>query len=331
MLRRGGKTLTMAAAVGAVGCVVAFAAAGGAAGEGCKERHCGTHSTATTATATVEAARPLAIASPSSTATAQTLFSSGFETGTYKPWTTGQASNYGQSNSTWMHFGSFNLDTQIVGQGRYSGRFQLPAWSGGRTRSQVYVGRPVNIGGDDYYSLMVYLPVGFTTGTSSFWGVSIAELNFQSLGMGGPTIALQAHSDHVTLAMQTGVATTTFPNYGYRSNADSTGSPNLPALYAIPRPMKLGVWHELVIHAHWATSKTGLVEVWHRLKGQTSWAKTVSLGGVPTLQTNPNGSYPLYDIDVIQAYRAASTAPVTVWLDGFSRTTSFNAAAANMP
>src|SRR6266566_7486732 len=188
MLRRGDKTLTMVAAIGAVGCVAAFAVAGRAAGEGCKEHHCGTHTTTTTATTTVEAARPLYVASPISTATAQTLFSSGFETGTSIPWTATQASNYGYPNTTQVHFGTFNLDTQIVGQGRYSGRFQLPAWSGGRTRSQVYVARQVNTGGDDYYSLMFYVPVGWTPGTGAFWGVSIAELNFQSLGVGGPTI-----------------------------------------------------------------------------------------------------------------------------------------------
>jgi len=259
------------------------------------------------------------------------LFNGGFDTGSYKPWSTPQSGNYGYADNTQVHFGTFYTDTQTVGQGSVAGRFTLPAWTGGRTRSQVITGRPVNTGGDDYYSLMFYVPTGWTPGTSAFWGVSIAELNFQNLGVGGPSIALQLHADHLTVAMQTGVATTTSPFFQYRSNADSPGSPNLPALYAIPPGMQQGVWHELIVHCHWATNNSGLVEVWHRLKGQSAWTKTASLSGYPTLQTNPNGSYPSSTLDDIQAYRGPSIAPVSVWLDGFSRSQSFATATANLP
>jgi Polysaccharide lyase len=327
MLRRGGTIWIGLAVMGVTGCLAAFAVAGGAAGEGCKGNHCATASAkATTTETTATTATASAGNGP-----AQLLFDGDFDTASYQPWSAAQASNYGHANNPQVHFGPFNVDNQTVGQAPYSGRFQLPAWSGGKTRSQLIHYRSVNVGSDDYYSLMFYVPAGWTPGTTAFWGVSIAEFNFQNLGPGGPTIALQAHADHVTVAMQTGTTTTTFPNYQYRSNADVTGGPNLPPLYAIPRPMQLGVWHELVVHAHWASNKTGVLETWHRLKGQTGWTKTASLSGYPTLQSNPNGTVPTSTLDVIQAYRGASMAPVTVWLDGFSQSPSFAAAAGNMP
>jgi hypothetical protein len=278
--------------------------------------------TTTTPSATTTASVP-------STSVGPSLFNGTFDAGTYKPWTP-QASNYGYADNSQVHFGTFNL-SQTAGEGAYGGQFTVPGWSGGRTRSQVIANRTVNAGGDDYYSLMFYVPSGWSPGTSQFWGVSIAELNFQGLGTGGPSIALQAHADHVTVAMQTGTATTTAPYYAYRSNADSSGTPNMPALYAIPAPMQTGVWHDLVIHVHWATNSQGVVEVWHRLKGQTAWAKTVSLSGYPTLQTNPDGSIPSATLDVLQAYRGPSTAPTTVWLDGFQRWGSLTSAFASLP
>jgi hypothetical protein len=264
-----------------------------------------------------------------------TVFNGALEQGSYAPWSRPQCANYGQLNNTTRTFGNFFLDTSVVGQGKNSGRFDLPADASHLTRCGLTIPRNVGAGTDDYYSLMFYLPTGWTPGTAAFWGVVIAQLNQQNLGPGGPTIALQAHSDHVTFVMQTGVASTTTPThpYQYNSLADNATNRyvNLPSLYAVPPGMQLGVWHELVMHIHWATDSTGQIEVWHRVKGQSAWTKTASLSGYPTLQTNPDGSYPQGTIDMIGAYRAQSTAPTSVWLDGFSRTQSFVAAAANMP
>jgi len=267
----------------------------------------------------------------------QLLFNGAFNGG-YQPWGTPQCHNYGNPvDNSQVHFGDFSVDTQNVGEGTSSGLFTLPAWSGGKTRCQVITHRGINVGGDDYYSLMFYVPAGgFQPGTTSSsasqWGVSIAELNFQNLGHGGPTIALHAQSDHVTLVMNTGVATNTWPYHQYRSNADAGGSgTNLPPLYAIPAPMQTGVWHELVVHCHWATNSSGLVEVWHRVKGQTTWTKTVSLSGYPTLEVNPDGSYSTGTLDVTGAYRGPSSAPATVNLDGFGRWQSVAAAESFLP
>ena len=290
---------------------------------------------ATTAPATTTAVPATTTAAPAaiSTNTTPVVFDGGFETGTYKPWGTPQSSNWGNPvNNAGVHFGPFNVVTNRVGQGRYAGEFDLPAWSGGKTRSQVITPRPIGVGTDDYYTLMFYIPQGWTPGTSSFWGVQIAEMDFEGLGGNGGPVSLQLHSDHLTLNLASGVTTTTAPYSQYRSNADSPGTPNVPALYAVPRgSLRQGAWNELIVHVHWATHSTGAIDAWDRVLGQSTWTKTVSLSGYPTLQTNANGSLPARTNDVIQAYRGASTAPVSVWLDGFSRSQSFATAAAYLP
>ncbi len=261
------------------------------------------------------------------------IFDGGLDTGSYKPWIAPQCHNGSNPvDTSQQHFGTYTVDTQTVGQGTYSLRLDLPAWSGGRTRCQVITPRPLGVGSDDYYSLMFYLPVGFNPGTvASYAGLQIAELNYEGLCNGTANLSLQAHSSHVTLVLATGTATSVYPYCQYRSNADAKGGPNLPPLYAVPRPMQLGVWHELLIHVHWAADSTGQVDVWHRLKGRPNWRRTAHLFGYPTLQVRPDGSMPAATLDDIQAYRLASTAPTTVWLDAFSRSASSGPAAANLP
>ena len=255
------------------------------------------------------------------------VFSGGFTAASYKPWATPQCANYGQPASTTRAFGNFLLDTSRVGKGPASGRFDLPADTAKLTRCELFTLRTINVGSDDYYSQMIYLPNGWSTGTGGFWGVEVAQFNWE--GLWGSAVDLQAHSDHVTLALQTGVCANS--RCQWSSNADSPGNPNLPPLYAIPKPMQLGVWHELIVHVHWATDTSGLAEVWHRVQGQTAWTKTATLSGYPTLQVRPDGTYPGGTLDKIGAYRAQSTAPTSVWLDGFSRSQSFAAAAAYLP
>ena len=258
-------------------------------------------------------------------AAAAPLFVGDFETGSYRPWAQPQCANYGQPPGT-KTFGNFFIETSLVGQGRAAGRFDVPTDRKKLTRCEVFTTRPIGVGGDDYYSLMVYMPKGWSPGTTSFWGASIAQLNFENLP--AAPIALQAHADHVTLVVQSGVCSTT--TCQYRSNGDAP-SPNLPALYAIPKPMQLGVWHELIVAVHWATDSHGSVTGWHRLKGQTTWTKTLSLTGYPTIAVNGAGAYPPSTQDKIGLYRAQSTAATSVWLDGFARSKTFATAAATLP
>ena len=188
------------------------------------------------------------------------LFDGSFDAGTYKPWTVPQCANYGHQQTT-RTFGNFYVTGTRVGQGKYAGLFTLPADPNHLTRCELLTRRDVNVGGDDFYSLMVYLPKKWSPGTNAFWGVEIAQFNWE--GMPGAPVSLEAHADHVTLVLESGVCG---KPCRYRSNADAPKA-NLPPLYAIRPAMTLGVWHELIVHVHWATDSSGLVAVWHRVKG----------------------------------------------------------------
>jgi hypothetical protein len=104
---------------------------------------------------------------------------------------------------------------------------------------------------------------------------------------------------------------------------------------AVPAPLALGVWHELIVHVRWTTDSSGIIEVWHRLQGGGSWVKTVSLRGYPTVQwtaeAGPEALAGSVTSDKIGAYRGRADFPLTVWQDGFVRTTSFAAAAGALP
>ncbi len=269
------------------------------------------------------------LSSPAASAPAG-AFVGNFDSGSASPWVV-QAANYGYSDKADVHFGDFALDAAVVGEGRFSGRFSVPAFPGGRTRSQLFTRRPINAGGDDYYSLMFYVPQGgFQPGTSGYWGVQIAELNYEGIAGGQPSFSLVAEADHVTARLCTGNTEKTSAHLcPFNSNADAPGT-TLPGRYAVPKGKLVPGWHEFVIHAHWSISRSGVIEVWHRLKGQVEWVRTVRFKGYPTLQTH-NGAYPPNTIDVIQAYRGPSTSPVTVWLDGFGRWPTLRAARAALP
>jgi hypothetical protein len=89
--------------------------------------------------------------------------------------------------------------------------------------------------------------------------------------------------------------------------------------------MALGAWHDLIVHVRCATDSAGLVEVWHRLMGSSNRDKTVSLTGYPTLQwtadAGPEGIASSGTVYKIGAYRGQADFPLTVWHDGFVRTT----------
>jgi Polysaccharide lyase len=258
----------------------------------------------------------------------QIAFTGDFETGDTSQWTGGvQCANYGTQTDSTVTRGDLYLDTATMGQGRYSGRFELPA-AATKTACEVLSRHNIGLGSDDYYGLMVYLPVGWQEPSSAGWGLMVAQLGFQ--GIWGPPIGIEAHADEIDLVAQTGLCRTDGTGCAYSSGPGG----NVHLMVAVPAPLPLGVWHELVIHIHHATDLTGVVEVWHRLKGQTAWTQTVSWSGYPTVQWTADGFSTLKFNDVVDkigAYRGDATFPLTVWEDGFVRGSTFAAVAARLP
>jgi hypothetical protein len=140
---------------------------------------------------------------------------------------------------------------------------------------------------------------------------------------------LFAHANHVNLVLQSGYIQSNAARYS--TGNDLPGTISIPGgIQAIPAPMALGVWHDLIVHVRWATDSSGVVEAWHRLAGG-AWAKTVTITGYPTLQwddTHPIATMASWvTSDKIGAYRGASTVPLSVWQDGFCIGSTFASAA----
>ncbi|MCA1682448.1 MAG: polysaccharide lyase [Actinobacteria bacterium] len=267
----------------------------------------------------------------------QLRFSDDFASGGYKPFTSAQCANYGTPSKRHRLRGDFYVIPNPTGPGD-AAEFSLPVDSGtspvdgtrftytdcGLTRA-----RTEELGGDDYFGLMVYIPGGFNVGTHSFWGITIAQFNTDYIW--GSPFELELHNNHITLALQTGTcssSTTVTPGCDWHSNAGAPGGPgNLPTFYAVPRDRFHVGWTKLILHVHWATDSTGSFETWMRAPDQITWTRTAHFSGIPTVQTNraTPGALPNTTTDEIGAYRAHAFAPVNVVLDDFEVGSSMRA------
>jgi len=192
--------------------------------------------------------------------------------------------------------------------------------------------RLVDVGTDDYYGLMVRFPSEWREPSPATWGLAIAQFNYQNIW--GSPVMLAAHADDIELVLKSGLCTSVSTSKPGCTYASGRGG-NLARMAAVPVSLALEVWHELIVHVRWTTDSSGIIEVWHRLKGGGTWNKTVSLSGYPTLQwtaeEGPEAIANSTTFDSIGAYRGHADFPLTVWHDGFVRTTSFAAAASALP
>jgi hypothetical protein len=270
-------------------------------------------------------------------------FDGSFQSG-LAPWSAAgggaQCANHGTPSTAPRLRGNFYDDSSTFVAGVQAARFDLPASQPNYPLQacELTDPRPLSLGADDYYGYMFYVPQQWTasvTDPSAFWGVATAQFHFQNIW--GSPIAFELHNDHMTLAMETGACSnflTSDPGCQWRSNADNPGGDpgNLGAYYVVPAPMQQGVWHEIVMHVHWAADSTGQVQVWHRVMGDPDWIQTVNLTGYPTVQWDASqGCCSAAVVDKVGAYRGLSNVPVSVWESNVLIGTSFGAVAGSLP
>jgi hypothetical protein len=221
--------------------------------------------------------------------------------------------------------GTFRVQKKTAGQGRWAARFYLPPETSKPTACEIIHNRTLDVGRDDYYALAILFPRTWKEPGDqprSFWGMAIAQFNYQLI-TGGP-VGLAAHRHHVNLTVQSGY----FNGYATRwwsGNGIARG--NLPRMYAIPRPLKLASWHQLIVHVRWSAKDDGAVDVWHRLRGKR-WTQTVRLRGKPTVQWSASkpAISDMRTWDKLGGYRGGSSSPASIWHDAFCRATSLKAA-----
>ena len=215
------------------------------------------------------------------------------------------------------------------------GQFNVPAQTSHKQRCQVITqSSPVRHDVDDYITLRVYVPPGWTDGSPQ-WPVQLIEPNFQGLGPNGVNqFTLVLKKTYIGVDLHSGIAFDA-PNpfwYEYISDPTNGGDGNLPPMYAIPKDaFTPGTAYELIVHIRWAFDLTGQIEIWYRTLGTTAWTQTVSQSGFPTLQIYADGDYPANNRgDVVQVYRGPSASPTEVWMNGYTRCDSFDSADAQL-
>jgi len=258
-----------------------------------------------------------------------TVFKGDFEPGNISQWTWGaQCANTGVPSSAGSVRGTITVQSEVVADGKYGARIDLPAAPADKTACEALSKRSIGLGTDDYYGMMIRFPRSWREPSPVGWGLSIAQLNFQNI-WGAPVI-LAAHANDIGLILQSGFCKSVFTSKpGCTFSSGPSG--NVKPMLAVRAPLALDVWHQLIVHVRWATNSTGALEVWHRLKGGGKWNKTASLRGYPTVQwTTGKGRRAIagsVTSDKIGAYRGRADFPLTVWHDGFVRTRSFAATA----
>jgi hypothetical protein len=220
--------------------------------------------------------------------------------------------------------GSFTIQSAVVGQGHWAARFDLPADADRRSACEVIHDRRLDLGTDDYFALQLHFPRTWREPGGAFWGLVVAQFNYEAIT--GPPVGLAAHRDYVNLLVASGYFNGSVTQW---RSGNGVGRGNLRPMYAIPRPLKLGLWHELIVHVRWSSEMTGAVDVWHRLRGRKQWKRTVRFRGYPTVQWSQTRAAisEMGTTDKIGGYRGESSFRISVFNDAFCRATTFRAAA----
>lgn len=166
------------------------------------------------------------------------------------------------------------------------------------------------LGSTEFYGFRWRFPTGWQSPSS--WGAMIAQLAYPALRYHG--WGLVAEADRVRLALNTG-----FIDWG-PGGPTINGQPTFGYSYqngpAIPiNRFELNKWHYLICEIKWATTFTGLTNIWHRKTGEGGWTQTIALANIPTQQwgkgydqaTNPDR-----EMDV-NGLRVTSGHPYLLW------------------
>ena len=163
----------------------------------------------------------------SSSRSTPVVFAGDFETGNIAQWTWGaQCANTGVPSTASSVRGTISVQSELVGQGSYAARFDLPAAAQAYTACETLSKRLIGLGSDDYYGLMVRFPSDWRGTLLRPLGPLLAQLNFE--GIWGAPVLLAAHADHIALVLQSGLCksvSTSTPGCAYSSGPNGNVAP----------------------------------------------------------------------------------------------------------
>ncbi|HRE52366.1 MAG TPA: heparin lyase I family protein [Flavitalea sp.] len=170
--------------------------------------------------------------------------------------------------------------TTPVRQGKYAAKFvvrphdTLARFSGERCEishySDIWNGYTQEAPDDDYYyGWSTYIPTDWTN--PQLYGIFMQWHSRTSIN---PPIAFNIGGDSIGVSFRTGIvggvvgaATYTYKNY-----------------FVISRDLYKGLWQDFIVRVKFRPDDTGIVQVWHRVEGQSRFRQIFSLANIPTLQ-----------------------------------------------
>jgi hypothetical protein len=242
-------------------------------------------------------------------------------------------------------YGDISVSTAGADSGSRSGRFYLPANTSYRQALGMLHSRTVQTNVDEWFATAVMFPTGWKTAMSNANGsTNITGLfcpNYYSVN--GCTDNVGASNSGIFVLFNAGACP---------ANGSSTGCPyymgnplwpsvcrgyssSLCGMHWIVNPIRENVWYEIIFHVYYTLNNNGVVQAWHREKGQSTWSLDVDVREGPTLQTGPTSfgttvtssninGWP--STDQIILYRPAATNAAANYNDNWCRATSFSAA-----
>lgn len=288
-----------------------------------------------------------AVVSTSPTLPAGTvLFKKQWEDGLKESEGWGSQDSSNVADTTSIHRGTIAPDSSTSDTGTTSGRFVLPAYTGGRTAAEMLHSRISGNHVHDWYAMSIRFG-DYNWGSLGGQDLSLGQFNYANIN--GSPGHLSAYGSSASNAgvyylvnaggpAPTGTPTPYYSGTPVGGGFASRGMP-VPGPYYVLRPgtVQLNTWYEIIIHTYWTTDLDGIVEAWFRVKGSSVWSRAFSYsGGFPTLQWGANESG--YNVtpsniatigtnDKFGAYRGASAGTTSVYHDSFCRATNFDAAA----
>jgi hypothetical protein len=248
-------------------------------------------------------------------------------------------------------YGKISTGSATADRGVRAGKFSLPANGSYRQGAMMLHGRAVMNGSDEWFAMAYYFPRGWRTALASPGGgkhsLNLGCPNYYSVNSCMVSVSARPKSMFTLInsgaCPPSGVAPgcpwySSTPDGGNYSKCRGFTRRRCGPFYIIgPGDLTLNVWHEIIMHVYYTLDRNGVVQFWHRIKGSSSWKRTVSVtGGFPTLQTGSTAfgkTVTKSNIDGWQStdqfglYRAPASKGITLWVDNWCRATSFASAA----
>ena len=224
-------------------------------------------------------------------------------------WETGDASQW--TSNQWNKDAPLSQQFAIVGdpvrQGNFAARFTVRPGdkfmsTSGERSEVVWAGSGESEGEDYWYSWSTLFPSGWSEPFG--WGYFVQW--HASLSSTTPPIAFNAREDAAYVQVNTGSL----------NSAGTTGTVRyrLPLLDSLHK----GRWNDFIAHIHWSSGNDGSITVWHRVEGESGYAKVLDFGGIPTLQVGFDGTAATNYLK-LGLYRDADTKTSMLYQDGFKR------------